>query len=532
MILDRIDKALQPLPALIGGVFSPTVLFILILALGIFARVWQFGQVPPGLNKDEASIGVEAYDLLHFGVDRNGMSFPVNFVSWGSGQNALYAYLLIPFLAIGGLTPFMVRLPMLITGILTLPLVFYTAGKILDRRAGLLAMFLLAISPWHIILSRWGLESNLLPFVFLAGFACLLKSEADNYWFVPAGLLFALSLYTYGTAYAAVPVFMLLAVPVLLVAKKVSLKSLLIGLAVLVVVGSPIALLVLVNSLHLETIHLGVFTIPRYPVEARFLGLSAASHTNPLRTMLQNLRDTIRLLLVSQSDGLVWNTLDPYGYLYAFSFPLAVAGALTLIPRKGSALASGKLLCLGWLAAAFLIGIIIDVNINRINLIFIPIVLCTTAFLSWLGKQQKLLLAGILAAYLLSFYSFNNEYHRGLYLRQTSPYFNPGLLPALETVRSQSGRPVCVSTSIDMAYIYVLFSEKMDPSRYLADIQYAYPGTDYRTVTSLGRYTFGLDHCPNLPGTIYVTLDGERPPQAGSQYIENDFSNVRVFSPK
>lgn len=36
-------------------------LFVLILLLGVGARRLQFNQVPPGLNQDEASIGVEAY---------------------------------------------------------------------------------------------------------------------------------------------------------------------------------------------------------------------------------------------------------------------------------------------------------------------------------------------------------------------------------------------------------------------------------------------------------------------------------------
>ena len=49
-----------------------TLLFCIILGLGIFARAWEFRSLPPGLNQDEASSGVDAYDLLHYGVDRNG----------------------------------------------------------------------------------------------------------------------------------------------------------------------------------------------------------------------------------------------------------------------------------------------------------------------------------------------------------------------------------------------------------------------------------------------------------------------------
>ena len=63
-------------------------LFFLILSLCIFARIWEFWKLPPGLIADESSIGVEAYSLYHFGVDRNGISYSVYFVSWDSGQNA------------------------------------------------------------------------------------------------------------------------------------------------------------------------------------------------------------------------------------------------------------------------------------------------------------------------------------------------------------------------------------------------------------------------------------------------------------
>src|SRR5512138_1804117 len=74
------------------------------IALGVVARIVGFGGTPPGLNQDEASIGYESWSLLNYGIDRNGVHWPVHLVSWGSGQNALYAYLAMPFVAFG-LTP-------------------------------------------------------------------------------------------------------------------------------------------------------------------------------------------------------------------------------------------------------------------------------------------------------------------------------------------------------------------------------------------------------------------------------------------
>ena len=183
------------------------ILFLLILGLGTFSRLWEFNRLPPGLNADEASIGVDAFNLYHYGIDRNGISFPVDFISWGSGQNAFYGYLLIPFIAIFGLSPAVVRLPMLICGILTLPLMFWVGRKIFDIRFGLLSMFFLAICPWHILLSRWGLESNIFPFIFMLGYAFILYTEKSLKCFIVACLFFGLSLYCYGTAYVMVPIF-------------------------------------------------------------------------------------------------------------------------------------------------------------------------------------------------------------------------------------------------------------------------------------------------------------------------------------
>ena len=61
------------------------VLLMLTLAVGFFARTWEYGSLPPSLNPDEASAGVEARSLLNYGEDRNGISYPVKFISWGSG---------------------------------------------------------------------------------------------------------------------------------------------------------------------------------------------------------------------------------------------------------------------------------------------------------------------------------------------------------------------------------------------------------------------------------------------------------------
>ena len=74
------------------------ILVLIILIIGIMVRIIGIINFPGGLNQDEASSGYEAWSLLKQGIDRHGKTMPVHFISWGSGQNVLYSYLMIPFI--------------------------------------------------------------------------------------------------------------------------------------------------------------------------------------------------------------------------------------------------------------------------------------------------------------------------------------------------------------------------------------------------------------------------------------------------
>lgn len=67
-------------------------LFILILILGIGARLWMFGDVPGGINQDEAFAAREAWSLLHYGKDSFGYSYPMYLTAWGK-RHECFKYL-------------------------------------------------------------------------------------------------------------------------------------------------------------------------------------------------------------------------------------------------------------------------------------------------------------------------------------------------------------------------------------------------------------------------------------------------------
>lgn len=114
--------------------YKEEIILVFILFLGSFVRLYNIDKIPNALNADEASSGYEALSILKHGIDRKGNSFPVVLYAWGSGQNALYSYLLIPVIALIGLNEFALRLPMALIGIASLYAFYYLLKKIFENK--------------------------------------------------------------------------------------------------------------------------------------------------------------------------------------------------------------------------------------------------------------------------------------------------------------------------------------------------------------------------------------------------------------
>ena len=135
----------------------------LALVFGFISRTAFLDLLPGGLNQDEASAGYDAYAIFKYGIDRNGIRYPVHLVAWGSGQNALYSYLYMPFLLALGVNEISLRLPMALAGCISIFLLYRLLLRRFGARTALLGMLFLVVNPWHLMKSRWALESNLFP---------------------------------------------------------------------------------------------------------------------------------------------------------------------------------------------------------------------------------------------------------------------------------------------------------------------------------------------------------------------------------
>lgn len=187
-----------------------TRMFLLVIFLvGIVVRCVGLGNNPVGIVDDEADIAYDAYSLVQTGKDQWGIAFPItSFRGFGDYRLPLYTYLSVPSVAAFGLTPFAVRLPAAIFGSLTVLLVYFLTKQLFGPSQDILALlaaFFLAISPWHVGMSRIGLEETASVFLVSAGLLFLLKGRQRATWFILGSVLFAVSLYTYTANILLVP---------------------------------------------------------------------------------------------------------------------------------------------------------------------------------------------------------------------------------------------------------------------------------------------------------------------------------------
>lgn len=224
--------------------------FIFILIIGAILRLYQLGSVPLSLTWDEVALGYNAYSISETGKDEFGKSFPVVMRSYDDYKPAFYTYLIIPVFKIFGLNEFSVRLPSAIMGILTLVAVYFLIKKIFKKESiALLVMFLLAISPWHIQMSRVAFESNVgLAFNIFA--ATFFIYGLKKYWMLILAAIFAgLSVHTYQSDRVFTPLFILGLIIIyfkdfISVPKKYIIVSFIVGLAVVL----PLAIYILNDS--------------------------------------------------------------------------------------------------------------------------------------------------------------------------------------------------------------------------------------------------------------------------------------------
>ena len=189
---------------------SVSLLLGLILFLAFLLRFYSVTDIPPSLNWDEVSIGYNAYSILHTGHDEWGEFMPVHFKAYGEYKLPTQIYASVPAIAVFGLNDFAVRLTPIIYGTLTVLFLYFLSVALFKRRdVALISALFLAVSPWHIQLTRGSFESAFATMWVVLGIWFLIKGFSHRGWFIWSMIPFALATYTYNTARIFVPLFLL-----------------------------------------------------------------------------------------------------------------------------------------------------------------------------------------------------------------------------------------------------------------------------------------------------------------------------------
>jgi len=477
---------------------------ILLFVLALVVRAYRFGSVPGGFNQDEAMAAYDAYMVARYGMDRFEMRLPILFTSWGIGHmSAFLLYAMVPFFWIFGLTVTAARLPILIFSMLGLFAMYKFTDDVFESKPIALAVLAFgAINPWHIMQSRWALDCNMFPHLMMIGAWMLYRGlKAVGYegqstgqqskrkgknnnkkaslklpfkynaWLAGSMIFFALCLYAYGIAMYAVPMFLLLmTIYLLIVDRSKYAMPLLISVGVFLIVAWPILTVMAINFFELRTIRFLGFTLPFFPYTARTDDLIFFSQY-PLRQLGWNARSLGHVLL--QQNDLHWNVIPGHGTLFMWSIPFTSLGLFHMLGEKKN---MGKVVLLFWFLVSLLTGLVVrGVNVNRINVLFYPLIILTgvglyyTVMLAKTAFMRKLVVATLIFISALSFGFFTRNYF-GEHNRQLSSLFFEEFLDGVDIAQDIGYDRLYVTNFLQswnqwhLTEILLLFGAQVEPT--------------------------------------------------------------------
>lgn len=499
--------------------YKGEVFLFFIFMIGSLVRLFAIGRFPNALNVDEASSGYDAFSLMKWGVDRAGNSYPVYLYAWGSGQSVLYSYLMIPVIAVTGLTEYGIRLPMAITGVISLYVFYYLIKNIFDnKKYGIMATAFFAICPWHIMKSRWGMECNIFPDLILLASLLLvlgLKKKKTGLQ-VLAFVVLAISSYSYGTSYLFLPVFVLGTLGYLIYKKELTVKKSIIYLLVMFVLCIPIIVYIFINTLGLEQITIGKVTIPKLLVN-RYDEVSTVFSGNIFENCVNNLLETLRILIL-QNDKLEWNAIPQYGLFYLISIVFFVIGLRACV-KKYKENNFNQIMNI-WMISAIVLCAFCVANINRINIIMIPCVYYIVVGLFEFLTKYKQLTVCIAVIYVVLFIEFMYSYVNKDYNKYYT--FTSGVEDVVDYCKTLDVDNIYCKYSFKEPFMYFMFYGQEDVREYLDTVEYFEEGRTFDNVRSFGKYKFYLPEEIEKNSVIIV------PKYSGIKYNDESIKKVTI----
>jgi len=498
-------------------------IFYLLLVIGCLARCIGINSHPNGLNVDEASSGYEAFSILNYGIDRNGNSFPVFLEAWGSGQNALYTYIMIPFVKILGLNIISTRLPMVLISCFSLVVWYKLLEKIKNKNFAVIGLAFFAICPWHIMKSRWGLESNIFPDLTLYAIFFIIKflETKRNRYFYISFVILGLTAYAYGTAYFFLPLFVIPLLIYLRYKKEIKTSKIFIALAIVGIISLPIILYVLTNTFNLQEIKIGPFTVPKLPVN-RYEEQTSLFSGNIIINLLKNFCSQIKLLL-TQNDGLIWNNIPGFGMIYIISLPFVIIGLIYDFKERSN---YNNIFRIWFISALLLLFVLSDANINRINILVIPLIYYAVLGIYFVVEKNKEALIVICIIYTVLFIWFEIIYFS---MKDNGYVFVSDVNDVIEYVDNLEVDNIYFEYAFKEPYIYLLYYTEYNTKDFIKTVKYFDENKlgRFDNIKGFGKYNFYIPDKLDNKNVAYVIKKDENMNYTG--YTVKEFKRYVVI---
>lgn len=490
-----------------GLVHSPGLWLIIIVVTGSIVRLGALDRWPLGMHQDEAFSAYNAWSVMHYGMDSEGYVRPVYYTASGGGMSILYSYLQMPFIAILGTTVWAVRLPQAILGCVSIVAAYFLGKELYKEWMGVAFAGMVAINPWHILQSRFGLDANLAVPMLLFAFVFLCRYlNGRRKSLLPATIFFGLTLYSYVITWPLVPLVLVLTL--IFFRKRIQFNKGLAGcILLLFVMALPLMLFMAINYELIPEIRTFLFSIPKL-VQMRAGEFGFDNFVAHVKWMLA--------MLWAQHDDIWYITNSKVGAYYFISTPFILWGLILQLKALVDSLRKKKELPLSfilaiWFGAMFFVSCGIDfAKYYKVNCLHLPIIFCGVYGLAsvvkalqkikWLPVAVCAVYMGFFGYFLYTEISFPVVYENYGQPRLSHMLWNE-YEDAIQYAEELTDGEISI---IDLSYANVLLCTQTPPQEFVETVEFMGDDLAFREVSSFGRYHFGVYPTEETKDWVYV----------------------------
>ena len=484
-----------------------------ILLLAAALRLIGLGSIPAGLQQDEASLGYDAFAIAKYGVDRNGFAYPIYPITWGCGGGSpLMIYINVLTIKLFGTGVVKMRLLPAVLGIATVGVFYLILKEVFGSyKKALFGAAFLAICPWHIILSRWSLDSNIMPFTLgLSVYLFIIGIKTDKTLiYCLSAASYALCMYSYGSATIVVPIHLLLISIYCLKKKILGIKQLIAAVITFVVVFAPLLVFYAVNYLGLPEIVTDSFSFNKFTAsrqEEVFLSLDASLPA----ALLANLKQLLITMTIGDNDEMKCHFIPGFATLFEFTFPITFLGIF--LGKK--AFSKGKdnaeegnpvpftekkryamdAVFVTLLISCVALAIGIRADVSRMVMIFLPLIYFMVKGISFIWDRYCVGAYVVMGVFVIATGLFVKDYFLE-FNDMTSGIFMPGYGEAAKRAYEIAGDEKQIySTYEDLSapFMLALYYTDYDPVKFADTVVYKDEAAEFRIAESFGNFSFEL----------------------------------------